>query len=143
MDKREWAVFILRVVLGVTFMLHGAQKLFGVFPPGFPVPALAAFLTKIGIHPGLFWAWLVTIVEFVGGSFLIFGFATRIAAALLVIEMTVVVIKVNGPVGFFWLRPGGGFEFPMTLGFIALALVLSGPSRLSVDRAIGWEKRQE
>ena len=142
MDKREWATLILRVVLGVIFMLHGSQKLFGVFPPGFPVPALAAFFTKIGIHPGLFWAWVVAIVEFLGGSFLIFGFLTRYVAALLVIDMIVAVLKVNLWNGFFWLRPGGGWEFPFTLGIIALVLVLSGSGGLSVDQAIGFEKRK-
>ena len=144
MDKREWATFILRVVLGTIFMLHGSQKLFGVFA-GFGPTGLGAYFAKVGLSPGLFWAWIVIITEFVGGSFLIFGFLTRYAAALLVIEMTVAVFWIHFPV-FFWQRAGrlapGGFEMAMTLGFIALSLVLSGPSILSVDRLIGREKRK-
>jgi putative oxidoreductase len=142
MDKRDWATFILRVVLGTIFMLHGAQKLFGVFGGAGPT-GLGAYFTKIGINPGLFWAWVVAIVEFFGGSFLIFGFLTRFVAAALVIDMTVAVFKVHFPV-FFWSRfPPGGFEMPMTLGVIALSLLISGSGGCSVDRAIGLEKRRD
>lgn len=122
--------------------MHGAQKLFGVFGGAGPT-GLAALFTKIGITPGPFWAWVVIIAEFFGGAFLVFGFLTRIAAAALVIDMAVAMIMVNFKNGFFWLRPGGGWEFPLTLGVIALTLVLTGPGFLSVDRAIGWEKRAD
>ncbi len=53
--------------------------------------------------------------------------------------MTVAVLVVHVPIGFFWLE--GGAEFPLTLGVMALMLVLSGPSFVAVDRAIGLERR--
>jgi putative oxidoreductase len=122
-------------------MMHGAQKLFGVMG-GSGVTGLAGFFGKLGLEPALFWAWVVTIVEFFGGAFIFAGLFTRVCAALLAIDMTVAILKVHAPVGFFWLRPGGGFEFPLTLAVIALTLVLSGPSFLSLDRLFGLEERE-
>jgi hypothetical protein len=57
-----------------------------------------------------------------------------------VIDMALAILKNHIKVGFFWLTPGGGLEFPLTLGILALAIVLMGPSRWSVDRAIGLER---
>lgn len=138
-----WAPLILRVLLGMIFVLHGSQKLFGVFGGRGPAGHVT-FFANIGINPAFFWGWIVIIVEFFGGAFLVFGFLTRIAAALLVINMTVAIFKVHFPVFFVWSKvPPGGFEFPMILWFIALSLVLSGPSFLSVDRLIGLEKEKD
>lgn len=139
----RWATLVLQVVLGLIFMAHGAQKLFGMFG-GSGITGLAGYFDKIGISPGMLWAWVVGLVEFFGGACVLFGFLTRYAAALLVIDMTVAVFWVHFPT-FFWQRAGrlapGGLEMPMTLGIIALSLVLSGPSFLSIDRATGLEKR--
>jgi len=139
----RWATLVLQVVLGLIFMAHGAQKLFGMFG-GAGITGLAGYFTKIGISPGLFWAWVVGLVEFFGGVPREKPEQDARAAALLVIDMTVAVFWVHFPT-FFWQRAGrlapGGLEMPMTLGIIALSLFLSGPSFLSVDRAIGLEKR--
>ena len=133
----RWVPLILQLLLGGVFMAHGAQKLFGVFQgPG--IDGLAGMFQKYTILPSLFWAWVVAIVEFFGGLFIFFGFLTRIWAFLIIVDMIVAIIKVNWALGFFWLK--GGLEFPLTLGVIALALVLVGPGFLSVDRAIGLEK---
>jgi putative oxidoreductase len=133
----RWATVVLQVVLGAIFIAHGAQKLFGAFG-GAGVSGLGAYFTKLGLNPGLFWAWVVALVEFFGGSCILLGLFTRIAAAALVVDMTVAVFAVHFPV-FFWTK--GGLEMAMTLGVIALSLVLSGPSFLSLDRLLGLEKR--
>lgn len=136
----RWAVLILQVLLGFIFVMHGAQKLFGAFQgPG--VAGFAGMLQKYSITPSLLWAWVATIVEFFGGLFVLLGFMTRIWAGLLVVEMIVAIWKVNWANGFFWLK--GGLEFPLTLGVIALVLVITGPSFVAVDRAIGLERRTE
>ena len=133
----RWATLLLQVALGAVFVAHGSQKLFGAFGgPG--VAGLAGYFNKLGITPGIFWAWVVGLVEFLGGACVLFGFLTRFAAALLVIDMTVAIFKVHFPT-FFWTK--NGLEMAMTLGVIALSLVLSGPSFLSVDRALGLEQR--
>lgn len=134
----RWALLILRLFLGFVFMMHGAQKLFGAFG-GSGVKGLAAYFAKLGLEPSLPLAWVVTITEFFGGICIILGLLTRFWAAGLVIDMTVAVLKVHIPNGFFWGR--GGFEFPLTLAVIALVVVLAGPSMMAVDRAIGLERR--
>jgi putative oxidoreductase len=138
----RWAILVLQLLLGFVFFMHGAQKIFGPSFYGLKWEAYIGFFEKFGIIPGSFWIWVVAITEFFGGICIFFGFLTRFWAAGLVIDMAVAVIKVHSGVGFFWQRPGGGLEFPMTLGLLALALVLSGPSFLSIDRAIGLEKRK-
>jgi putative oxidoreductase len=132
----RWAVVILQVTLGFLFIMHGAQKLGAFQGPG--VAGLAAMFQKYGLAPASFWAWVVTLTEFVGGLCVLVGFLTRVWAVGLVIDMTVAVFKVHYPT-FFWGR--GGLEFPMTLGVMALMLVLTGPSFVSVDRRIGLERR--
>jgi putative oxidoreductase len=129
---------ILQLLLGGIFIPHGAQKLFGTFG-GSGMTAFTESLQKSGITPAVFWAWVVACLEFFGGLFVFFGFLTRIGAALFVVEMIVAIVKVNWARGFFWLK--GGLEFPLVLAVIALAVLLGGPSFLSVDRAVGLEKR--
>lgn len=135
----RWALVILQLFLGFVFVMHGSQKLFGAFG-GSGVAGATAYFAKLGLVPSAFWAWVVTITEFFGGLCIFFGVLTRVWAAGLVIDMTVAVLKVHVPNGFFWGK--GGVEFPLTLGVIALVLVLAGPSFLAVDRAIGVERRR-
>ena len=132
------AVLILRLFLGFAFMMHGSQKLLGAFGGG-GVSGVAGMLGKLGIEPSHLWAWVVSITEFVGGVCLFFGFLTRFWAAGLVIDMAVAVVKVNLVNGFFAVK--NGIELPLTFGVIALVIVLTGPGSLSMDRAIGIEKR--
>lgn len=75
--------------------------------------------------------------RFVGGICIIFGFLTRFWAAGIAIDMAVAAINWNWQFGWNWLK--GGYEFPLTLGAIALFLVLTGPSALALDRVIGLE----
>ena len=137
----KWAHLLLQLFLGFIFVMHGAQKLFGPGFYGFPWAGYVGFFRKFGIEPAPFWIWVVTITEFFGGLCVFFGFLTRIWAAGMVIDMTVAILKIHINIGFFWLSAGGGLEFPLTLGVLALATVLMGPSFLSLDRAIGLEKR--
>jgi len=132
------AVLILRLFLGFAFMMHGSQKLLGAFGGG-GVSGVAGMLGKLGIEPSHLWAWVVSITEFVGGVCLFFGFLTRFWAAGLVIDMAVAVVKVHLVNGFFVGK--NGVELPLTFGVIALVIVLTGPGSLSMDRAIGIEKR--
>jgi putative oxidoreductase len=132
------AVLILRLFLGFAFTMHGSQKLLGAFGGG-GVSGVAGMMGKLGIEPSLLWAWVVSITEFVGGVCLFFGFLTRFRAAGLVIDMAVAVVKVHLVNGFFVGK--NGIELPLTFGVIALAIVLTGPGSLSMDRAIGIEKR--
>ena len=129
------AVLMLRLLLGVVFVMHGSQKLLG----SGGVAGFAAGLAKMGIEPHVPLAWVVAITEFVGGICIFFGFLTRFWAAGLVIDMAVALFRVHLVNGFFVSK--NGFEFVLTLGVLALAVVFMGPGSLSVDRAAGLEKR--
>src|SRR5947208_5485922 len=84
----EYAEPILRVVLGGVLIPHGCQKLFGLFG-GMGLNGFGALFDRLGFAPGLFWATLVGLTEFVGGILLVLGLFTRFAAAAVLIFMIV------------------------------------------------------
>ena len=94
---------ILRIVVGIVFLVHGYQKLFHM---GFH--GVAGFFAHAGIPLPMLSAVVVTLVEFVGGIALIAGIGVRIAAALLAVDMTVAILVVHLKPGFS--AQNGGFE---------------------------------
>ncbi len=126
---RDVALLILRLAVGATFVLHGYPKLFPSGPSGF-----AGFLQNLGFPAPTVFAWIVAIVEFVGGIAMILGFLVRYAGALMVIEMTITTtrVKMAGGVGFIGTR-GTGYELDLLLFAIALTLVMLGPGSLSLE----------
>ena len=129
----DTALAVLRVVLGVTFILHGGQKLF-VF--GFA--GVTGAFTQMGIPaPGLLGPF-VALVEFFGGIAITLGLLTRLAALGIGSTMVVAILTVHLKQGFF--NPGG-VEFPLALLTSAVALVIAGAGAYSVDAVI--EKRLE
>jgi putative oxidoreductase len=128
-NSQPWGLTILRVVVGIVFLIHGCQKLF-VF--GFH--GVAGFLGPLGVPaPGVF-AVVVTLVEFVGGALLVLGLFTRWAGLLLAIDMAVAILLVHLKHGFF--NQQQGYEYPLTLLAATIALALAGPGTASVDGAI-------
>ena len=135
----EWkdeALLVLRVVLGVIFIMHGSQKVLGFFGgPGLPA-TVQFFQSKLGIPP--FLGYTVAFTEFFGGIALILGLFTRLAALGIGTNMAVAVAKVHLANGFFlnWFCQGGrghGFEYNLALIAMALALVLAGGGNYSLD----------
>ena len=131
------ALLILRLFLGVVFVMHGSQKLLGAFGGG-GIAGVAGMLSKLGLEPSQILAWVLSITEFVGGVCVVLGFLTRFWAAGLVIDMAVAIFKVHMANGFFASK--NGFELPLAFGVMALVILLTGPGSLSVDRATGIEK---
>ena len=124
------AVLVLRIVVAVVFMMHGAQKLFGAFGGG-GISGTAGFLGSLGLQPATFWAWVVGLVEFGGGLALGIGLLARWVGLLLAINMAVAAIVVHVPNGFF--ASNGGVEFVLTLFAASLFFIAYGGGRLSVD----------
>ncbi len=123
---------LIRFATGAILVPHGYAKL---FQGG--VTGLAANLAKMGFEPAVAWAYWVAGLEFFGAIMLAIGLLTRPVALLLFIEMVVIVFGVHLPQGFFWTTRG--FEYPLLLGVLCLAIFLRGGERLSVDRALGRE----
>jgi putative oxidoreductase len=93
------------------------------------------FATQLGLQPGLLIALLAGLVEFFGGLALVVGLLTRPAALAVTVLMGVAIFSVHLPNGFFWT--GGGYEYPLMWGLIAIAIVLRGGDRFSLDRRFG------
>ncbi len=127
--KLSWAIFILRLCLGVIFVAHGLQKVFGLFGgPG--IEGFSKMITGIGANPALFWAWAVAIVELLGGIFLILGVLPRLSAAAIGVVMIVAIITIHGAKGFF--MSGGGFEYQLLILAACLSLALTGAGKFSL-----------
>ena len=127
-------LLVLRLVLGVIFVAHGAQKLFGAFGgPG--LKGTAGFHEQLGIKPPYLMAVVAGLAEFVGGILIAVGFLTPLAAIALVATMVVAVLTVHLKNGFFSM--GGGYEFNLALAAMALALLFTGAGAFSVDGMIG------
>jgi putative oxidoreductase len=123
----RWGVLPLRLVLGIVFALHGAQKLFDLGLAG-----TAGFLGSLGVPlPTIAAAGLIA-VEGLGGVALLLGAWTRVVAALLAAEMLVAILTVHLRGGFF---VPDGVEFVLTLLGGCLALVGLGAGPFSVDGA--------
>ena len=139
------ATSILRLVLGVIFFAHGAQKLLGWFG-GYGFTGTMSFFTGIMHIPALF-AFLAIAAEFFGGLGLIFGFLTRIAAFGIFSNMVVAVAMVHRHFGFFvnWTgaQKGEGYEYHLLVLAITGFLMIRGAGAASVDRMLSLRIRDK
>ena len=136
------ALLVLRLPLGLIFMAHGSQKLFGLFGGQGVSATLKTFEDKMGIPPIL--TILAMIAEFGGGLGVLTGCLTRLSAAGIASVMVVAIYKVHLVNGFFLnlnCLPGRGqgIEYNIALLGMALSLVFSGGGRWAVDRLI-WRR---
>src|SRR5580698_2328417 len=134
----DFATAIVRLVLGVIFFAHGAQKMLGWFGgPGFS-GTMGFFMGYMHIPAPL--AFLAMAAEFFGGLGLILGFLTRIAAFGIAVNMVVAVAMVHSNFGFFmnWTgtQKGEGFEYHLLALAITAFLMIRGAGAFSLDRVI-------
>ena len=127
------ALLLVRVLVGLLFVGHGAQKLFGLFGGQGMAPFVES-MNKVGAQPAAFWAYFAATGELVAGVLLVLGLLTPFAAAVLIAEMAVAVFDVHWPKGL-WSQQGG-FEYPLVLGVVAAAIGLTGPGVYSLDNRL-------
>jgi putative oxidoreductase len=131
-------VVVLRLVLGVIFFAHGAQKMLGWFG-GYGFSGTMGFFTGMLHIPALF-AFLAIAAEFFGGLGLILGFLTRVAAFGIFCNMIVAVAMVHGQFGFFmnWTgaQKGEGYEYHLLALATTAFLMIRGAGAASVDRLL-------
>ncbi|WP_252314809.1 DoxX family protein [Sinobaca sp. H24] len=123
-------LLIIRIVVGLYFAAHGAQKAFGWFGGGGP-EGTGAFFEQIGIKPGKPMALLAGLGEFVGGILFILGLFTPLAAVLIIVPMIVAIVTVTRKNGLF--SDKGGIEYNVVLIAVALGIALMGPGSVSLD----------
>jgi len=129
---------LLRLVIGLLFVGHGTQKLFGWFGGG-GLEQTGGFFESLGLRPGRRHAVAAGVAEAAGGGLLALGLATPVAAGALIAVMSTAIRKVHFQNGV-WVSEGG-FEYNAVL-IAALALLAeAGPGALSLDSALGIEKR--
>jgi putative oxidoreductase len=126
-------LLILRLVVGLTMVTHGTQKLFGWFG-GYGLAGTGGFLEKLGFFPGKRNALFAGLAEFGGGLLLALGLATPLAATLIVSVMFVAVATVHFKNGFF--NQNQGFEYNLILAVIVLSVAIIGAGSVSLDSAL-------
>jgi putative oxidoreductase len=136
-------VMLVRLVLGVVFFAHGAQKVLGWFGGFGYSGTMNAFTTMMHIPAPL--AFLAIMAEFLGGIGLILGLLARIAAFGIAVNMIVAVMMIHGHVGFFmnWYgnQHGEGWEYHLLAIGMALVILVRGAGAFSVDRALSQKSR--
>jgi len=133
---------IIRIVLGLILFPHGAQKMLGWFG-GYGFNGTMGFLTGTAGLPWIM-AFLVIAIEFFGAIALIVGFATRIVAVGIISLFTGIIATSHLQNGFFmnWYGnlKGEGYEFHLLIIGMAIALLVSGAGKWSVDYALQKKK---
>ena len=137
----DLALLVVRVIVGVIFAAHGAQKLFGAFGG----PGLAAMVQAPpqGMGP---LGYPVTIGEFFGGLGLIVGFLCRFSAASLIVIMVGAIGMVHAKNGFFLGHSPdstlgtAGFEYCLALIGLLAPILIAGPGKFAIGRSLPWSK---
>jgi len=134
---------VLRVTLGAVMFPHGAQKVLGWFG-GYGVSGTMGFLTgHVGLPAPV--AALVLVAEFFGSIALILGLFSRAAAVGIISVMIGAIVTTHLPNGFFmnWTgqQAGEGFEYHLLVIGMALAIIIQGSGRYSLDRQLARGRR--
>ena len=136
--SNDFTVTIVRLVLGVVFFVHGAQKMLGWFG-GYGFTGTMGFFTQQMHIPAPF-AFLAICAEFFGGLGLIVGLLSRIAAFGIMCNMLVAIAAVHVHNGFFmnWTgqQKGEGFEYHLVTLAALLVVLVKGAGAFSIDRAL-------
>jgi putative oxidoreductase len=126
-------LLIVRLVVGLLFVGHGAQKLFGWFG-GYGPKGTGGWLESIGVKPGVAMAVVAGLMELVGGLLFAAGLLTPLAAVIIVLTMLVAIVKVHGPNGLW--ATANGYEYNLVLVAIAIGIALIGAGDYSLDALI-------
>ncbi|MGE0823057.1 MAG: DoxX family protein [Candidatus Binatia bacterium] len=129
----NFALFVVRVALGLCIVVHGLGKLGYLKSNPGGVPAFAGWLTALGMPFPLANAWLATITEFGGGILFTVGFLTRPVALALTINMLVAAATGHRGGGYLILNNPPGAEYAINLTILFAMFVLTGPGWWSLD----------
>jgi len=128
------ALLVLRLVVGLLFVGHGAQKLFGWFR-GHGPRGTASWFESVGLVPALPLVIVAGTAELVGGALLATGLFLPAGAALVIAVMVAATLTVHWSHGLW--NEHGGFELPLVLAAAAFALATLGAGTISLDNAFG------
>jgi putative oxidoreductase len=129
LEPLSW--LLVRVACGALLIVHGWGKI------ARGAEAMAPAFVKMGYQNPTALIGFLAFVEFVGGIAIAIGLFTRFFAAMVTIEMAVILFAHYLPNGFSWLNRG--YEFVLLWGLVAMAIWWRGGGPYSLDRKIGVE----
>ncbi|MEQ7922352.1 DoxX family protein [Xanthomonas sp. WHRI 1810A] len=131
--RAGYGITALRILVGIIFMAHGSQKLFGLFG-GYGLEGTGQYMESLGLTPGYLMALMSGSAEFFGGLALVIGLLARPAAVVLIVMLVIAILSVHIHNGLFMAN--NGYEFSLALLGGAIAVLFEGAGRLSLDRSI-------
>ncbi|MBT2729678.1 DoxX family protein [Bacillus sp. ISL-75] len=123
-------LLIIRLVIGLLFVGHGAQKLFGWFG-GYGLKGTGGWFESIGMKPGVTMALLAGLAELIGGILFALGLLTPLAGIMIAGTMAMAIVKVHAPNGLW--ATANGYEYNLTLLAVAIGIALVGPGQYALD----------
>ena len=134
-----WFTLPIRLALAAVMIAHGAQKVLGSFNgPGFKT--FIGGNTPFGfMRPAWLWLAIAALAELIGGLLVGLGFLTRVAAFLIACVMLTAIIGVHWNGGFF--ASNRGYEYPLTLLAMAIALLIAGGGQASIDKGLSGGRK--
>ncbi|SHG68105.1 DoxX family protein [Streptoalloteichus hindustanus] len=136
MTTLDLGLLVLRVVVGLLLVGHGAQKLFGAFG-GHGLAGTGGWLESQGFRPGRVMALLAGLGEVAGGAGLALGLLTPLAGAAVI--GTMVVAATTHAANGLWVTQSG-YEYALVLAVTGAGLALTGPGSVSVDALLGIDR---
>ncbi|HEX7999801.1 MAG TPA: DoxX family protein [Pyrinomonadaceae bacterium] len=134
-----WFTVPVRLTLGLIFIGHGAQKVLGAFGGRGLSASVAGDAPWFFMRPSWLWLGAAALSEFIGGILILAGLLTRVGAFLIAVTMFVAIFAVHWPNFFLTNR---GIEFALALLGMAVALVIAGGGKLSVDQLLSGGRRR-
>ncbi len=131
--RAGYGLTVVRILVGIIFVAHGSQKLFGAFG-GYGLEGTGQYMASLGLTPGYLMALLSGSAEFFGGLGLVVGLLARPAALVLAATLVVAILSVHIHNGLFMAN--NGYEFALALLGGVIAVLIEGAGKLSIDRAI-------
>ena len=131
-DRAAWGLTVLRVMMGIVFLVHGYTKVFV-----WGLDGTAQGFAQMGIPLAGIAGPMVALLELLGGAALLIGLATRWVSIPIAVTMLVATLQVHAANGF---SAPGGAELTLVLLSALVALALAGGGRLSVDEALAGRR---
>ncbi len=132
--RAGFGLTVVRILVGIIFVAHGSQKLFGAFG-GYGLEGTGQYMASLGLTPGYLMALLSGSAEFFGGLGLVVGLLARPAAAVLAATLVVAIFSVHISHGLFMAN--NGYEFALALLGGVIAVLIEGAGKFSLDQKIG------
>jgi putative oxidoreductase len=137
---RTWVPLPLRLTMGLLFVLHGAEKVLG-FNEG---PGLSTWMANEkyanGLRPAWLWLGAAALFELIGGILILTGLLTRLGSLLIIPVMLVAIY--GGLNGGAWPLSLVRFGYPLAMLGAAIALLITGGGRASIDEALTNSRRR-